>query len=115
MDFKIEKAGGILLVGVFGELDHHNAAKLRESVDRKITSGGVTDVVIDFSGLELMDSSGIGVIMGRYRLIESVGGRLCVSGASSPIRKIIELSGLENLITICDTAQQAIKILKGGK
>jgi len=115
MDFKFEKIGEILLVGVFGELDHHNAAALREETDSKITSGGVRFLVIDFSGLELMDSSGIGFIMGRYRLIASVGGKLCVSGASASIRKVIELSGLENLIILCDSAREAVKILKGGK
>ena len=115
MEFKFEKTGGVLLVGTFGELDHHNAAPLREAVDKEMLSGGAVDMVIDLSRLELMDSSGIGVIMGRLRLVQSLGGRLCVSGASRSIRKIIELSGLGKLVILCDTAAEAVKILKGGR
>ena len=115
MDYKIEKSGNILVVGIFGELDHHKAAPLREAIDSEMMSARTKDIIIDLSGLELMDSSGIGVIMGRLRLVDSLGGVLCVSGASPSVQKIIELSGLTNLVFLCDTAEKAVKILKGEK
>ena len=109
MECKFEKMGKTLVSGVFGELDHHNAASLREEMDTNFISSGAKNMVIDLSGLELMDSSGIGVIMGRYRLVNSRGGKLFVSGAKPSIKKIIELSGLGKLVSLCDTAEQALK------
>lgn len=112
MKYAFEKKGRILTVTISGELDHHNAAPLRTAVDEKIISSGARGLVLDFSGLEMMDSSGIGVIMGRCRLMESLGGHVCVSGTKSQIRKIILLSGLGKLVGVCDTAEQGRKLLE---
>ena len=112
MKFSFENCGRILTVKISGELDHHNAAPLRAAVDDEIIAGKICGLVLDLSGLEMMDSSGIGVIMGRCRLMESLGGHLCVSGAKEPIRKIIMLSGLGRLVGICDTVAEGIRILE---
>ena len=106
MDFKFEKIGEILLVGVFGELDHHNAAALREETDSKITSGGVRFLVIDFSGLELMDSSGIGLIMGRYARMKAIGGELVVQRPNERIRRIFEMAGIERIVRIEEKGEE---------
>ena len=58
----------MLLLKLTGELDHHNAEKIRKKLDKEIISNGAQTVVFDLSGLTFMDSSGIGVLLGRYKL-----------------------------------------------
>lgn len=108
MNMDIHKQSGILIVSVSGELDHHSAARLRESVDLEIMQGGVLRLIFDFTHLELMDSSGIGVIMGRYKLMQSFGGKVIVAGAASHIQKVICLSGLNKIISLHDSLENAI-------
>ena len=112
MKFEFETLGRVLAVKISGELDHHNAAPLREAIDRELLSGNYTGLIIDLSGLEMMDSSGIGVIMGRCRLLENSGGHLCVCGAKAQIKKIILLSGLGKLVGITEDIKSAAKLLE---
>ena len=85
---------------VSGEIDHHNAALIRESVDIEIKRLRTKELIFDFSQLEMMDSSGIGILMGRLKLMQQTGGRTVVSGAPEYIEKIITLSGLGSLIEL---------------
>lgn len=112
MKFQMKRKKDFLVVGLSGELDHHNAKELRENVDIEILGSGARGLVFDFSKLDLMDSSGIGVIMGRYKLMEELGGHVCVSGAKTSIKKVILLSGLGKLIGLCDTVDDAVNILE---
>ena len=84
-----------------GELDHHSAAVIREAVDEMVESALPKVLVLDFENVPFMDSSGIGLIMGRYRTMESVGGSLSVEHASPQLKKLMNLGGLSRLpITI---------------
>lgn len=67
-------------------------------------------MVFDFSDINFMDSSGIGVIMGRYRLMEAVGGTVVCFGASPRITDLIEMSGLKRIITLCDSEKDALEV-----
>ncbi len=100
MNFTITRKQDKLYVFVSGEIDHHNAALIRESVDIEIKRTKTKELVFDFSQLEMMDSSGIGILMGRLRLMQQTGGKTVVSGAPEYIEKIIVLSGLGNLIEL---------------
>ena len=104
LNLQISKKKDKLYVSINGEIDHHNSATVRESVDIEIKSGGVRQLIFDFSKLEFMDSSGIGIIMGRYRLMSGIGGGVTVTGASAYIEKILRLSGLEQIIKIQKSA-----------
>ncbi len=86
-----------LIVWLSGELDHHAARTLREQVDSAIDRSAATHLRLDFSGVTFMDSSGIGLIMGRYRLMLSRKGTLSVVGASERLRRVMKLAGLEKL------------------
>lgn len=97
MDIKTTTENGVTTVYLSGELDHHNAAPVREQVDRLITSRHPQRLVLDFGGITFMDSSGIGFVMGRYKLITSIGGQLRVCGASPRMEKVMRLAGLERL------------------
>lgn len=80
-----------------GELDHHAAGELRERIDQAVLQQPCIRLVLDLSGLSFMDSSGIGLIMGRYRLLRSLGGSLMVQGANPRLETVIRLAGMEKL------------------
>lgn len=84
------------------ELDHHNADGIREGADAYLLSGQAKDVVFDFSNTGFMDSSGIGVIAGRYKKVSCFGGKVKAVHANARIRKILLLSGLQDMIEIVD-------------
>lgn len=100
MEFSISRRNNKLYVKVNGEIDHHSCAPLRDCVDLEIKSGGVRELIFDFSKLTLMDSSGIGILMGRYKLMKLCGGSVTVVGAESCIEKIMKLSGISDIIKI---------------
>lgn len=86
-----------------GEIDHHNAKEIREELDRFILSVQPKEFAIDFKEISFMDSSGIGLIMGRYKLISEFGGRLIVKNPQTYIKRVFRLSGIERLVKItCD-------------
>lgn len=80
------------------ELDHSNTAGIRKEADSRIYSGSVRNVEFDFSKTKFMDSSGIGMIMGRYRLVNPIGGKIILSGVQGNIERIIKISGLYKLV-----------------
>ncbi|MBR6523908.1 MAG: anti-sigma factor antagonist [Clostridia bacterium] len=100
MNYTILKRKDRLTVKIEGELDHHNCKTVRENVDIEIKSGAVKTLVFDFSGLSFMDSSGIGIIMGRFHLMSLYGGRVTIENAPEYVKKIIFMSGLKDLVDI---------------
>lgn len=80
------------------ELDHSNALDIRKMADTAIYSGKVKNVKFDFGNTTFMDSSGIGMIMGRYRLVGPLGGKIFITGAKGNIERIIKLSGLHKIV-----------------
>lgn len=84
------------------EMDHHSAETIREGADEYLLSGKAQHVIFDFSETRFMDSSGIGVIAGRYKKVSCFGGRVMAVHASPRIRKILLLSGLKDMIEIVD-------------
>ncbi|MDO4731692.1 MAG: anti-sigma factor antagonist [Clostridia bacterium] len=97
MGLKFTKEKDILTVLISGDIDHHNAKKIRDLIDQKIVSTEFNTLRIDFKNLSFMDSSGIGLIMGRYKLLESRGANLKVINVPGYFLKVIRLSGLEEL------------------
>ena len=85
-------------VAISGELDHHTAEKIRTRMDKLIVEKKLKCVVLDLRGLTFMDSSGIGVLLGRYKLLKQRGGQLYVKNLSRNIDKIFRLSGLYQVI-----------------
>ena len=98
MNFTITRKQDKLYVFVSGEIDHHNAALIRESVDIEIRRTRIKELIFDFSQLEMMDSSGIGLVMGRLRVISGWGGKAVIDNPKPVIRKMLKLAGLEKLI-----------------
>lgn len=105
MVIRMDTKDGVMTVWLTGELDHHAARPLRERVDSALLQSGVSELHLDFSGVTFMDSSGIGLIMGRYRQMAGRGGKLRVTGASERLLRVMKLAGLERL-PVWETSQK---------
>jgi len=97
----------ILIISVTGDIDQHNASSIREQIDLRISHENVKKVIFDFSKLDFMDSSGIGLIIGRYRLMRMWDGEILLSGMSKRIEMIVRLSGAEKIVTMERREQNA--------
>ena len=97
MPIRTEYQNEILTALLQGDIDHHTASAMREVIDRTAESCLPQKLVLDFSGVSFMDSSGIGLVMGRYRLIRSMGGTLEITGTSARIRAMMKMAGLDIL------------------
>ena len=91
-------SAGSLTARISCEIDHHTACRLRTRIDRELFAERPQVLRLDFGEVRFMDSSGIGLILGRKRLIESMGGGIYIKNTNPPIRKIISVAGLEALI-----------------
>lgn len=89
-----------IIAYISGEIDHHSAKEIRETIDSAAERTSPKRLVLDFRGVTFMDSSGIGLVMGRYKLMSSFGGELEVANVNSHIKKVMKISGLDNLAKI---------------
>jgi len=93
-----EKRDGTVYVRLDGELDHRRAGEIRAELDGLIADPSVKRLVFDLNGLEFMDSSGIGMMIGRYKLMKNRGGSVAVMPGGRRVERIMELSGLYEII-----------------
>ena len=87
------------------EVDHHNAEDIRTVADQLIQKHQIKSVIFDFERTNFMDSSGIGVIMGRYKLIYLMGGEVWAVHPNERIKKILTMSGVTRIIQIYEEEQ----------
>lgn len=103
--FTCQKREDALVVQVRGEIDHHSAVAVRTELDEKITAERPSRVILELSAVDFMDSSGLGLIMGRYALVKRYGGTLAVLDPSPAVVKILKLAGMERRVSILRTKQ----------
>ena len=101
-----------LVVYVTDDLDHHAVTQLREYSDRLIEAGNIKHIIFDFTDVGFMDSSGIGLIMGRYKKVMFLGGRAAVTNVGEVVNRIFSLSGLYQIIERYDTVPEALEELQ---
>ena len=89
---------GILTLKLTGEIDHHSAVGLREEADRLIYLEHPKKLLLDLSGIDFMDSSGLGFIMGRYALVSKLGGTLALLNPNARVSRILAISARERII-----------------
>ena len=109
MGVKIDIAENGIKAGISGDIDHHTAREIREEIDRNIEEVHPKRLVMDFREVNFMDSSGIGLVMGRYRLMQSYGGTLEIKNVTKQTKKIMELAGLGSIATIKEKNDENIK------
>ena len=100
METLMEYKDDVMIVRLKGELDQHYASLLRSDIDNQVAQKGIHRIVFDFSNIGFMDSSGLGLIMGRYALMQKLGGEFCIENPSERALKIFELAGLGRIIKI---------------
>lgn len=97
MAVRIQQTGEVMSAYLIGELDHHTAKEMREEIDSALDLNMPTLLIIDFNEITFMDSSGIGLVMGRYRKLIKTGAELHITGTSPQIYKVMKLAGIERL------------------
>ncbi len=108
MKIQCKKIDRTLLVKLYGEIDHHFTEDIREKIDREFNKQGCKNIVLDFENINFMDSSGIGMIIGRYKLSQEKGGKMCAYGLKDNAKRIFDMSGLNKLIDCFETKEEAI-------
>ena len=102
-----------LIVTLKGELDHHTSEDVRKKIDSLYYDNNLSNMVLDLRGLDFMDSSGIGVLIGRYKIISKRGGELGVIHISPHLHRIFEISGLYNILKTYGGLQEALNEMGG--
>lgn len=85
-----------------GEIDHHSATEMRRQIDAAVAEHHPSLLVLDFKNVQFMDSSGIGLVMGRYKTVGNIGGELAIVNTTAGIRKVLRLAGMDRLAKITE-------------
>ncbi len=102
MDTGYEVDGMTLIIHVPKELDHHLAEKVRQESEAIMEGRLIRHIIFDFKNTDFMDSSGIGVIIGRCRTMRLYGGKVDVCNAGERIKRILKVSGLEQIVGVME-------------
>lgn len=111
MQIKLSSRGTTLIVIINGELDHHYVEYLKRKVDAELIKSSVKNVIFDFTKVNFMDSSGIGVIMGRYKNIQMLSGKVAIVNPNSQVKRIFEMSGILRIIPVYDNMDNAMELM----
>ena len=106
MSVDISVNGEVTTAYLNGEIDHHTAANIRNAIDNAAELNMPSLLVLDFTRVSFMDSSGIGLIMGRYARMKAVGGELVVQRPNERIRRIFEMAGIERIVRIEEKGEE---------
>lgn len=105
--FTYEETGLFLRVRLKGDIDHHSAVAIRSGMDTLLYKIRPRRLFLDLSGVDFMDSSGLGLIMGRYALMKEIGGDVVVCDPCAGVERVIKLAGMDRLVRIERTASKA--------
>lgn len=112
LQIETEMMNNIAVVRLKGELDHHTADRVRLQMEQALEAEQTKHMILCLKGLSFMDSSGLGVILGRYKQVKSKGGRMVVCNVSPAIYRLFEMSGLFKILSIEDNEQLALSSLE---
>ncbi|WP_270171699.1 anti-sigma F factor antagonist [Paenibacillus sp. SYP-B4298] len=112
LQVELEHYRNVLIVRLRGELDHHTADTVKLKMEEAILRGSSDHVILSLKELVFMDSSGLGVILGRYKLLKSRGGKMVVCDVNASVYRLLELSGLFKILTIHDDERMALSSLE---
>lgn len=90
----------LLILRITEEIDHHTTEEIRRKADNEITRYMPRKVVFDMDGVTFMDSAGIGMLIGRYKVVKTFGGSIEMTNVRPSIRKIFEMSGVLKIVPI---------------
>ena len=100
MNVKYKEMDKLLVFEIVEEIDHHTTEKIRRKIDNEIQRYMPKRIIFNFNSVTFMDSSGIGLIIGRYKFANMLGGKLEVANLTQNVKKIFEMSGILKLIPV---------------
>ncbi|WP_054692795.1 anti-sigma F factor antagonist [Syntrophomonas palmitatica] len=110
MNYELKQVRNTLVVKLKGEMDLLIADKLRKEIDMRLEESNIKNLIINLERVSFIDSSGLGVILGRYKKISSASGRMFIVGANPAVEKILVFSGINKLVPIYTNEQDIINI-----
>ncbi|PLR84559.1 anti-sigma F factor antagonist [Bacillus canaveralius] len=111
LNIDMEVKRDVLCMRLSGELDHHTADELRTQATKAINEFEIRHIILNLEQLSFMDSSGLGVILGRYKQIKQVDGEMVVCAISPAVQRLFDLSGLFKIIRLEPSEQFALERL----
>ena len=103
MESQFLKDEKLLLIKITEEIDHHSSEKIRRLADNEIARYMPRKVLFDFNKVSFMDSSGIGMIIGRYKIANMLGGKVEITNVKPSVKKIFEMSGILKIIPVVES------------
>ena len=105
LQVRINKNETTITAFLSGDIDHHSAKPIREEIDNEIDEFKPSLLVLDFGEVTFMDSSGIGLVMGRFRKMQTYGGEIQIANTPLYIAKVMRISGIEKLAKITNKGE----------
>ena len=113
MDLKFKRKNKTLIILIAGEIDQHSSKELRSKTESALEQMGGRNIIFGFQEVTFMDSAGIGVMIGRYKQVQSLGGRIAIACPNEKIEEKIQLSGLSRLLPTYVSLDAAIAYAEG--
>lgn len=113
MTVEVREHGSAIVAKVSGELDLLTAPSFRAQVDEALAANGLRNLILELSGLSFVDSSGLGAILGRYKVVTQLGGRMILAGPQPQVQRIFALSGLFKIMDPASSLDQALEMVEG--
>lgn len=111
MQISFRLKGRTLIASISGEIDHHTLIEVKEKMERQFLKANILNIIFDFAGVTFIDSSGVGMIIGRYKQVENLGGRVGVINANRDVDRILSISGIYKIATSFATLDEALESL----
>lgn len=108
MEVDCKQVRSTLVVRISGELDMLVADQLRKEIDQRLENSSISNLILNLEKITFIDSSGLGVIIGRYKKVSSKQGRMYIIGASPSVEKILHFSGINKLVPLLRSEQDVI-------
>ena len=115
MEIKTTKKLENIIADLYGEIDQSCTESIKDAIQAELMAQGAKNLVINLRNVTFMDSSGIGMILGRYKYLKSSGGKLVICGAGMNLRRILSVSGVSGIVPIKRNTEEALKYLKEEK
>lgn len=112
MNIGLEYMDRLVIAKIGGDIDHHSCEEIRTRLDSEITSKNLKYIIFDMEKVGFMDSSGIGVLIGRYKILLNNGGKAAMVNVKPQVKRLCEICGLQKIIPIFSNKKSAIEKIK---
>ncbi|MCL6625532.1 anti-sigma F factor antagonist [Alicyclobacillus shizuokensis] len=114
MAMQLQVHDHVVVVKLGGELDHHEVETIRDQIEAELERTGYRGLVMSFRDLDFVDSSALGLILGRYRTVTERHGRMVLCEVNESLARLFELSGLKRILPVAATVDEALQCLREG-